>query len=177
MPASTACSDGPCQASPENARSIWSRILLISVIAALPNTTSLQDKPRARHKVADEIARASSLLTERNSSNWMYKSAGKPRSKILVGVEQNRDGPIVHELERHVRLKDTGLDAHAKRPQRAHKFLVERFPQFRRRRVDEAGAALAARVAVQRELRDGERRAARIEERPVHFPLVVAEDP
>ncbi|HEV2289685.1 MAG TPA: hypothetical protein VGR81_12095 [Candidatus Acidoferrales bacterium] len=58
----------------------------------------------------------------------------------------------------------------------AYKFFVQRFAKFGRRCLDEARAAAAACVTIERELRDSQQRAAHIEQRAVHFSYIVIEN-
>src|SRR5580704_12398131 len=96
-------------------------------------------------------------------------------SKKFIGIEQDGHRAVVHQLNGHVRLKDSRLDVYAKCLQRADEFIVERFALFRRRGLNEAWAPLAACVAVERKLRDGKNRAADVEQRTVHFALLIVE--
>ena len=73
-------------------------------------------------------------------------------------------------------LKHTGGDAHAQRAQGFDEFTVEFFAQFGGRGVDETGTALAARIAVESELRDGKNFAAGIQEGAIHLSLVIVEN-
>src|SRR5271154_236820 len=95
--------------------------------------------------------------------------------KHLVGIEQDGDRAVVHKLEGHMRLKYSGFDAQVQRLQRAHKFLVACLALVGRSRLQETWTPLAARVAVQRELRYGQYGAARVEKREVHLALGVVE--
>jgi len=94
----------------------------------------------------------------------------------FCGVEEDCDGTIVHEVDGHVRLEDACLDANAERSKCGDKLLIERFAELRRSGENEARPAAASGVAVQSELRDGKDGAAGIEERTIHFALVVVED-
>src|SRR3989442_4570636 len=62
------------------------------------------------------------------------------------------------------------------RSQATHKLLVETRGFLWRRGLDEAGPALASRIAIERELRNNQRRAAGFQERPIHLALLVIED-
>ena len=94
----------------------------------------------------------------------------------FIGIEEDGDRTVVDDLDRHVRLKDSGCDAYSERLQGADKFFVERSALLRRCGVNEAGPALAARVAVERELRNGEYCAAHLQQRAIHFALIIAEN-
>ncbi len=61
-----------------------------------------------------------------------------------------------------MRLKHSSLHPHAKRPQRLHKFLIQRLPQFRRPRLNKTRSPLPARIAIQRKLRNRQCRPTRI---------------
>src|SRR5580704_17995856 len=98
-------------------------------------------------------------------------------SKKFNGIEQDGHRAVVHQLNGHVRLKDSRLDVHAECLQRADEFVVERFTLFGWRCLDETWATLATRIAVERELRDRENCAAHVEQRAVHLTVVVVENP
>jgi hypothetical protein len=76
-----------------------------------------------------------------------------------------------------VGLKNAGFDVDAVLGHSANEFLVQSPAQFRRRGLNEAGPATATSVSVQSELGRGEKRAARVEKRAIHFAFGVAEDP
>lgn len=96
--------------------------------------------------------------------------------KKFFGIEQDGDGTVVSEFQRHVRLKNARARADAEGLQSLYEFFVEEFALLGRCGLDEAGAPLAARIAVQSKLRDGQDRAADIEQRKIHFSLRVIED-
>jgi len=75
-----------------------------------------------------------------------------------------------------LRLKHASFDMRAQSFQRAHKFLVKPFAQFGRRGFDEAGAPLAACVAIESELRHNESGSFRVEEREIHFAAGIIEN-
>src|SRR6185437_13465001 len=78
------------------------------------------------------------------------------------------------QLDGHVRLKNTGLDAHTQRRYGTDEFLIERFPLFGSGCLNKVGPAAATRVTVQSELRYHKDCATRIEKRAIHFsPLIV----
>lgn len=95
----------------------------------------------------------------------------------LVGIEENGDGAVVGEFEKHMGLKNSGFDRDAQSFRSLNELFVEGFAKFGRRGLNEAWAALPASVSVESELRDGEQRAAHVEQREVHFSLLVVEDP
>src|SRR5579859_996779 len=77
-------------------------------------------------------------------------------SEVFFGVEEDCDRAFINKLHGHHSLKDSGRDVDAKTAQSLAVFFVELSGQLRWRSSDETGAALAARVAVGRELRDDE---------------------
>ena len=70
-----------------------------------------------------------------------------------------------------------GRDGHAERRERRREPQVEALGELRGGAAGEARPPAAARVRVERELRDDERRAADLEQRQVRPAVVVAEDP
>src|SRR5713226_153031 len=77
---------------------------------------------------------------------------GTPLLKILIRVEEDCDRAFIDQLHRHHRLKNSGSYANAKPAQGFIEFLIQRSRKLRRRRGNEARAALPARVTVQSEL-------------------------
>src|SRR5262249_10573995 len=61
-------------------------------------------------------------------------------------VEDDRDRPVVHELEAHSRAEGPRLDLCAALPERIAKGLVHRFRLFWRRRLREAWPVALARI-------------------------------
>jgi len=98
-------------------------------------------------------------------------------SEQFVGVEQDGDRPVIHNLNRHVRLEDARFDRHAERPESAHKLLVERLTFLGPGRFQEAWPTLGTRVAVKRELRHQQDGTPGIGEREIHLAMLVVEDP
>jgi hypothetical protein len=76
----------------------------------------------------------------------------------------------------HVRLKNAGLDAHAEAAQLVDKFFIQAIGLLGRSGTGEAGASLSARIAIESELGDNERRSATIHERAIHLPFRIGED-
>jgi MFS family permease len=99
-----------------------------------------------------------------------------PGSEKFVGIEQDRNGAVVHQLDGHVRLKHAGGHAHFQSFKRTDEFFVTGFALIGWRGPEKTGPALAAGVAIKSELGDGEDGAADIEQRAVHFALLVVED-
>src|SRR5215467_10076967 len=81
------------------------------------------------------------------------------RSECLFGIEEDGDRAFIDELHGHHSLKDSGGDGDTEAAKRFAEFCVKLLREFRRRCGNEAGATLAARVAIKRELRDDERSA------------------
>src|SRR5579859_2316840 len=77
-------------------------------------------------------------------------------SEVFFGVEEDCDRAFIDKLHGHHSLKDSGRDVDANTAQSLAVFFVELLGQFWGRCSDETGAALAARVAVEGELRDDE---------------------
>jgi hypothetical protein len=75
-----------------------------------------------------------------------------------------------------VRLKDARFYVNTALLDGAKKLLIHCPAEFGRRRLDEAGTATAARIAVQGELGRGEKRSASIEQRAIHFAVRIAEN-
>ena len=103
--------------------------------------------------------------------------ARSPGSRLGRGLEHDRHGSVVHELDRHVRTEDAGLDRHAERPERRAEALDERLRLLRRRRSREARSVPLRAVGEERELADDERGAALVEQREVEPPVVRRKDP
>src|SRR6266478_6250543 len=94
----------------------------------------------------------------------------------FVGIEEDCDWAFIDQLHGHHRLENAGGDVHAKLAKRFAKFFVQSFRQFRRRRRNEAGPPLPARIAVERKLRNHQRAALHFQQRTVHLTLLVFED-
>src|SRR5262249_29225551 len=94
-------------------------------------------------------------------------------SECFFGIEEDGDRTFIDELHGHHSLKDSGRDEDAEAAKSFAIFFVKLLGQLRWGRGDEAGPPLAARVAVQRELRDDERGAFDLKKREVHFMLRV----
>ena len=70
-------------------------------------------------------------------------------SKKFIGIEQDGHRAVVHQLNGHVRLKDSRLDMHAECLQRADELVVERFALFGWRSLNETRAPLPARIPLE----------------------------
>ena len=95
-----------------------------------------------------------------------------------LAVEEQRDRAVVHQLDLHHRAEDAF--GHARGPPRATRATNWRYSACAasgRRRGHVAGTAAAAGVAVERELRDHQDRAADLERGEVHLARRVVEDP
>src|SRR5439155_19895866 len=73
-------------------------------------------------------------------------------SKGLVGVEKDRDGAFVHQLNGHHSLKNFGGDGNAEVSQRFTKRFVESFSLVGWSGGDEAGAVAFGGIAMRSEL-------------------------
>jgi hypothetical protein len=110
---------------------------------------------------------------------WLnVRGEANPQTQLerLVGIQQDCNRAVVHDFDGHVRLKDSGLDANAQPSQSPTKLVVQFPAQLGRRCLYETRPPLPARVAVQCELRNCKCCAARIEQRTIHFPILVRED-
>src|SRR2546430_8900569 len=91
-------------------------------------------------------------------------SATALRLESVFRIEEDGDGALIDQLHGHHGLKNSGGDGNAQIAERLAELVIERFCKLWRRRSNEAGPPLAARVAVQRELRDGQRTAFEVEQ-------------
>src|SRR5579884_1694109 len=100
-----------------------------------------------------------------------FSSAGVSRAKVpsrrlsavLTGTrafDNQSDRTVIDQRNGHMRLEDAGFDAQPGAPRGGHKMLVQCARLIGARRTVEARAAPLAAIAIQRELRDGEHRAA-----------------
>src|SRR5579862_4846057 len=80
-------------------------------------------------------------------------------SEILVRIEKNGHRAIVNDFHFHVRLKHPCLHPHVQLFQVAHKSLEQYSGLLWRRGMNETGAALPSRIAVERKLRNRQNRA------------------
>src|SRR6478672_1914521 len=85
-------------------------------------------------------------------------TSATPRPEIVRSswpdVEDDRDGPVVHELELHPGTEDTCCDRRPERAQRRAEAVVERLGLLRPRRLGEARPVAPGRVRDEREVRD-----------------------
>jgi hypothetical protein len=124
-----------------------------------------------------------------NRSKW-YREGSKPPlnpgdfadrpgttfENVADLFQDDRDGPVVHELDLHPGAEDAGRDLDAEVAQRRAERLVQRLRPLRAGGRREARAVALRRVGEERELADDERRAAGLEERAVELAGVVLED-
>src|SRR5690349_11917190 len=124
-----------------------------------------------------------------NRSKW-YREGSKPPlnpgdfadrpgttfEDVADLFQDDRDGPVVHELDLHPGAEDAGRDLDAEVAQRRAERLVQRLRPLRAGGRREARAVALRRVGEERELADDERRAAGLEERAVELAGVVLED-
>src|SRR6266581_2157949 len=130
---------------------------------AIPST--FRCSPRAR----------SARRTEAHAQRFVFFSTCV-LSKRLVGVEEDGDRAFIDKLDGHHSLKYPGRYGDSKLAKPFGEFFIERFRLVRWSGGDEARPALPSRVAVERELRDNQRAAVRVEQRSVHLSLLVFED-
>src|SRR4051794_33772496 len=117
--------------------------------------------PRAAHQLRESSRRAASPGMHRRATYL----ARIPR--LALQVEDDRDRPVVDELDGHRGAEDAALHGHAERLEVGAEALVERLRLLRRRRLREAGPVALAGVGEERELGDDERSAAGVEQAPV----------
>ena len=97
-----------------------------------------------------------------------------PRFGFRV-IERYR--PVVSKRHGHVGLKHASFNAHACAPRGGQEVFVQRASLFGGRRQIEARTPSFAAIAVQRELRNHQQRAACVENAAVHFAGLVGENP
>src|SRR5215831_6942014 len=90
-------------------------------------------------------------------------------------LDPERHRAVVDDLDLHRRPELAGLDAHAALSKSVDELVVEGLRMLRTSRVDETRAAPLHRIAVQRELRHDEHRAADVDDRAIHLVFVVGE--
>src|SRR3989442_15740692 len=93
-----------------------------------------------------------------------------------VGREHERHGPIRLEHDAHEGTESPLLDREVFAAQHSAEGIVQTSTDVWRCRRREVGTATVTRVAVERELRDDEYRAADVGDRPSHLPSLVIED-
>src|SRR4029077_2589076 len=99
--------------------------------------------------------------------------ARRPALERFFGVEKDCDRPFIHQLHGHHRLKNSSRNADAEILNRQRKLFVKLLGLLGRSSGDETWAALTARIAVKRKLRNDEGRTAHFQQRAIHFPLIV----
>jgi hypothetical protein len=110
-----------------------------------------------------------SLLTRR-----VGRSSSRSRRTLL---QQDGDRAFVDEGDLHLGREDAFLHVQAQRPQRVARARVEAAGVLGRRGLDEARAAALPGVGIEGELAHHQRRAMGVEEREIHLPGRVLEDP
>src|SRR6266446_10548057 len=103
---------------------------------------------------ARTLGSASLFISRRIAALVHFPSLGRTTLclECFVGIEEDCDRPLIHQLHGHHRLKDSRRHVDSKSPQRRRKFFVQRLGFFRRSGTNEARPALSARVAIQRKL-------------------------
>ena len=98
---------------------------------------------------------------------------------VSLHVQDDRHGPVVHDLYSHPRSEYARLDRNAECREGSAERLVESFRDGSRRRTGEVGASSPLTFAIgdKRELAHDEGRAARVEEAAVELARIVLEDP
>src|SRR5207302_68271 len=111
---------------------------------------------------AKPTSRCGRAAADESSSRDHYR----PRIYAGSRLDEQRDRPVVHEVDPHASAEPSSLRAEAF----AHP-LVQRLGRLGWRGVDEARPVPLARVAVERELADAQDLAARVDDRHVHAPF------
>src|SRR5580704_1100266 len=114
------------------------------------------------------------LETSHSSRGMATRRRGLER---FFGIDKDCDRSLIHQLHRHHCLENSASHLNAKVLQRVAKVLIESLRDLWRRRGNITGTALPARVTIQRELRYGQRFALHLEQRAIHFPLIILEYP
>src|SRR6266568_4602117 len=127
---------------------------------------------RTRGSSSDFNSRSTAAFVQRGLSS----AATKCCLEGVVRIEEDGDWAFINQLHGHHGLKNSSGDGNTQLAQRFAKFLIKRFCEFRRGRGDEAGPALAARIPIQRELRNSKRAAFHIKQRAVHLTRIVFKD-
>src|SRR6202034_7881 len=128
---------------------------------------------RAVHLVDDSVNFAHYLAPSKLPGSAIRSDAR--RSEKFIGIEQDGDGAIVHEIDGHMRLENSGGHGDFQRFERAHELAITRLALFRRSGAQKTRAALSAGVAIQSELRNYQHGAADVEKRKIHFSRGVVE--
>src|SRR5207302_10895516 len=114
-------------------------------------------------------------LRSANSYARVVRHAKLPL-KLLVRIEQYGNWAFIDQLHGHHRLKNSCSDLNAKVAQRLIEFFVQCRRLLRRRRRNKPWPPLPARITVQRELRDHQRRTLYVEQRTIHLSLLILEN-
>src|SRR5580692_10865158 len=118
----------------------------------------------------------SETILETSHSSRTTATLGRGLERFFA-VDKDCDRTFIHQLHRHHCLKNSASHLNAKILQRVTKLFIELLRDFRRRCGNITGPALPARVTIQRELRHRQRFAFHLEQRAIHFPLIVFKYP
>src|SRR6266436_2246791 len=102
---------------------------------------------------------------------------GETRLEGFFGVEKDCDRAFINQFHGHHGLKNSCGYADSQPAQRCIKLLIQCRGFVWWRRGNKAGPPLPARITVQRKLRNDQRGALNLQQRPVHLALVVLENP
>src|SRR6266478_5648249 len=158
--------------------SSWSRPILRASSSIFGFATPYATLARIPYCAMPSIFRCSPReRTSRNARAQLHFSLGTCRMELclesLVGVEEDRDRPFIDKLHGHHCLKNSGRHSHTEFAKRRAKFIIQGFGLLWRGGRNKARPPLPACVAVQRELRDDQRTAPHVQQRAIHFSLVV----
>src|SRR5579883_2382738 len=107
---------------------------------------------------------------------WLQVWSGVIELLEMLAIEPDRDGSVIAEVNVHLSPEDTASYRNPIAGQHAFELLEEGFRQGRCSCGREAGTAASARIRIECELRDHQSRAMAVEQRTVHFPLLVLEN-
>src|SRR6267143_5493241 len=161
--------------------SSWSRPILRASSSIFGFATPYTTFARIPYRAMPSIFRCSPReRSSRNERAQLHCSLGTCRMELrlegFVGVEEDRDWPFIDKLHGHHCLKNSGRHGHAKFAKCRTKFIIQGFSLLGRSGRNKARPPLPARVAVKRELRDDQRAAFHVQQRPVHLPRIVLEN-
>src|SRR5712671_7491101 len=136
----------------------------------LPHPRGYLTRRRRISQLARKLCDSPSIAPSRFTNFYLDSIHGaKPALKSLVTIKKNCHRPLIDQLHRHHRLKNSGSHGNAKPAQRLVEFLVKCSSLLRRCRGNKTRTSLSARVTVQRELRNYERRPLHLQQGPVHL--------
>ena len=92
-----------------------------------------------------------------------------------ASVDDQRDGALIHEVDRHHRTELPGFDGEPVTAQLGDQQLVERHRDIRAGGVDKRGTTAPLHVTVERELRHHKHARADVRQRSVHLAVIVRE--